>query len=80
MFSEKEIHRLRELAKRRAELANDPSMQELRKLWYLHNDGQGSRPLFTIELDTFADELVTPLLQCVSPQARGLEWELIMKM
>ncbi len=80
MFSEKEIHRLRELAKRRAELANEPSMQELKKLWYLHNDGQGPRPLFTIELDTFADELVTPLLQCVSPQARGLEWELIMGM
>ncbi|HJD23295.1 MAG TPA: hypothetical protein H9694_04020 [Firmicutes bacterium] len=80
MISEKDRSRLRELAKKQRELANAPAMLELKKLWYRHNDGCGGRPMFTIELDTFAQELVTPLLQCTSPEARGLEWQLLLGM
>lgn len=78
MFCEKDKERLRKLAYRQAELANTSAMQELKKLWYRHNDGKGDRPMFAIELDTFADELVTPLLQCTDPIARELERQLIM--
>lgn len=80
MISEKEKFRLRELAKQRQEMANEPGMLELKRAWYRHNDCQGDRPMFTIELDTFAQELVEPLLQCESNEARSLEWQLIMGM
>ena len=80
MISEKDKLRLRELAKQRLEMANEPEMISLKNDWYLHNDCKGSRPMFTIELDTFAQELVEPLLQCESNEARSLEWQLIMGM
>ena len=80
MISEKEKFRLRELAKQRQEMANKPEMLKLKQAWYRHNDCQGDRPMFTIELDTFAQELVEPMLQCESNEARSLERQLIMGM
>jgi len=45
MYNEKEKSVIRELAKRLAELANQPIMEERRKLWYAHNDLKTDQPV-----------------------------------
>jgi len=65
---------LRELARRVAELAHQPVMQERRRLWLKQGDLQGERPMILAETGGVLDELV-PLstLQCEGEWARGLE-------
>ncbi len=72
-------NRLRELAKKQAEYAALPIMQERIKRWYAHNDMQGDRPMVHIEVWTFASEVMPPLL-CGSDAARAIENQLIMNM
>lgn len=68
---------LRALANRQLEHAGSEKNRQRIALWYRHNDLEGgTRPLVNIELDTFAQELVDPLLQCEDEAARGLEREL----
>ncbi|MHC4884478.1 MAG: hypothetical protein ACYTGH_05265, partial [Planctomycetota bacterium] len=70
-----ELTILRELAKRQAELAALPVMEERKKLWRDMNDGvEGSRPPFAIESWTFdRDFLPEDLGRCETPLGRRLE-------
>ena len=55
---------LRDLAKRQAEAAHSPNMRELKKEWMRHNTFQPGRPMITVELGTFAQDILPPMLQC----------------
>lgn len=67
---------LRKLAFEQAEIANSPEMKEIEKLWYLHNDVKGCRPMITAELAGLT-ELTDPLMQCTGEDARALELRLL---
>jgi len=72
--SVKDKTRLRELAKHQLDLASSERNKQLYKDWEAHGDmSLDSRPIITIELWTFSDEIVTPRLQCESDEARSLE-------
>lgn len=70
---------LRGLAKRQAEIANLPVMEQRRKLWTDMNDCvPGARPPFAIETRTFdRDFLPASLLRCTSDTGRRLEAEFL---
>jgi len=78
MLTEKERQRLRNLAERQLELATSERNLQLYKDWEVHGrtDNTG-RPMITVELDSFGDEFIKPLLQCESDEARKLEWQLV---
>lgn len=67
---------LRELARRQKELANLSVMEERKKLWYLHNELKGLRPMIVMEEETFLDEIL-PELKCVDLDARRMERQLL---
>lgn len=54
--------RLRELARRQMENAMKPSNQEKIKMWYKHNELQGERPMVHLEMWTFAQEIIPPMM------------------
>ncbi|MCE9615884.1 MAG: hypothetical protein K8T26_16560 [Lentisphaerae bacterium] len=66
---------LRRLARRQAEIAALPVMQERKQLWTDMNDGKpGARPPFAIESWTFdRDFMPASLYQCKSERGRRLE-------
>lgn len=70
---------LRDLAKRQAEYAALPVMDERRKMWYALNDGQaGARPPMIIETWTFdRDFLPESVFQCASETGRAVELQLL---
>lgn len=67
--------RLRELARRQMENAMKPCNQEKIKMWYKHNELQGERPMVHLEMWTFAQEIIPPMLTCESPWARNIEYQ-----
>lgn len=73
----KEKHRLRELAKKHAELANSPKNLERVALWKRHNSFCGDRPVIHIEVGTFRKEIIDPMMTCSSPFARMVEYNLL---
>jgi hypothetical protein len=73
IISQKEKEILRELAKKQFELATSPKMVNLKKEWILHNTLKGNRPMITIELWTFAEDIIPPLMKCESDDARAIE-------
>lgn len=73
----KEKTRLRELAKKQAELANSPKNLERVELWKRHNSFKGERPVIHIEVGTFRKEIIDPMMQCTSPFARMVEYNLL---
>ena len=72
----KEREFIRDLAKRKLELANTPHMQSLAKEWAAHNDLHGSRPMIHFEMGTVGDPGFKYECQCTSPDARNVEWQL----
>lgn len=72
-MTKKELERLRALAKEQAEIAAKPEMAKLKKEWTALNDCQSDRPMITVELGTFADDLLPQLMECESEDARKLE-------
>lgn len=64
---------LRSLAHTQLEWANDPKNLECREAWRRHGALQKSRPLVSVEIDTFEQEVVTNRLRCEDAQARRLE-------
>ena len=70
-----EIAYLRGLAKRQAEIAALPIMEQRRKMWTNMNDGVlGARPPFVIETATFdRDFMPASVYQCTSDYGRQLE-------
>ncbi|MGN0542545.1 MAG: hypothetical protein ACI4JG_03735 [Acutalibacteraceae bacterium] len=69
--------RLRALAAHQLEIANSPKNLERTELWKRHNAYKGERPVIHIEVGTFANEVITPMLQCTDSTARGIEYQLI---
>lgn len=63
---------LRDLAKKQLEYSQLPQMQELAKLWYEHNELNGKRPMFTIEMWTFMHDIPKEY-KCNSNIARRIE-------
>lgn len=76
-MNEKDRKRLRELASKHVELANSDKNIERTTLWKKHNMCLGERPTIHIELATFKNEVVTPMLECEDEFARSLENDLI---
>ena len=72
-ISPKDRKILRDLAKHQYEVSQSEQMEELTKLWTDHNDCKPSRPVLTVELGTFADDVIPPLLKCEGKQAREIE-------
>ncbi len=75
MISSHDRQRLRELARRQMDNAMKPSNQEKIKLWYKHNDLKGERPMFHLEMWTFAQEIIPPMLTCEDSWARNIEYQ-----
>ena len=69
--------RLRFLAARQMEIANSAKNLDRVELWKRHHAMKGERPLIHIEIDTFAHEVIEPLLVCEDPMARSIEYQLI---
>ena len=77
MITANEREVIRDLAKRLAELANQPIMEERRKLWYAHNDLKTDQPVIDCSPEGAWREIVTPeSLVCEDPVAREIEWTL----
>ncbi len=72
----KEREFLRDLAKKKLEMANSPRQQELARLWTKHNDGESERPMIHFEMGTVGDAGFHYACQCTSPDARDVEWAL----
>lgn len=78
LIPDEERKYLRELAKKQAEYAALPVMQERRKMWLDLNDGRGARPPVVIETWTFDRDFMPPdIVRCKSDQGRGIEWQLL---
>lgn len=75
-ISEKDRKILRDLAKKQYEMSQGEKMDALRKEWVAHNDCQSSRPMIVVELGTFAQDIIPPLMQCEGEDARAIEWAL----
>ncbi|WP_300683790.1 hypothetical protein [Acutalibacter sp. 1XD8-36] len=77
----KDLEILRDLVKQQKELALSPEMDRLREEWRAHGSFKpGSRPMVTIELGTFAGDIIPNLMRCQGEEARKLEWELLGRM
>lgn len=77
MISANEREVIRELAKKLADLANQPIMEERRKLWYAHNDLKTDQPIIDCSPEGAWREVITPdSLVCQSEEAREIEWTL----
>lgn len=72
-ISTQDRQRLRELAKKQLEFANEEKNLQRIQEWYRHNDLKGEKPTVQLELWTFAQEVIEPRLRCQSPFARELE-------
>lgn len=69
--------RLRTLAAHQLEISNSPKNLERTELWKRHNAYKGERPVIHIEVGTFAQEVINPMLQCTDSYARTIEYQLI---
>ena len=76
-MTSKDKERIRELAKQQREIAESPKMEALRERWYKHHTFHKSEPMVTVELGTFADEILPPLMQCEDTFSRQIEWMLL---
>ena len=72
-ISPKDRNILRDLAKHQYEVSQSEEMKKLKKLWRDHNDCKPSRPVLTVELGTFAGDVIPPLLHCEGKKAREIE-------
>ncbi len=73
----KEKERLRTLAKKQLELANSPINLARVEDWKRHNAGKRGRPIVHVEIDTFEQEVILPVLKCQDATARQLETDLL---
>ena len=78
MFSRKDRHVIRELAKEVAEISALPIMEERKHLWTLHNSLKPCRPLILIFPQGSWRELIRAEdLTCVDEEARNIELALL---
>lgn len=67
---------LREIAKKQLEISQTPEMKTLVNEWRLHNDCKSHKVMIVIEMKTFENEVLSPMLSCEGALARQLEGEL----
>lgn len=67
---------LRELAARQMGYAQTEAMRQLHRSWRLHNTFRGDRPMVHIEMGTFENEMIPPLVRCEGEEARRVEAQL----
>ena len=75
-MTKNDIHVLRELAKRQAEIAALPHMEERRRWWYDLNDGKTTQPLCIFAFHGPHDGFYMPM-RCETPLAREVEHNMI---
>ncbi|MEE8397376.1 MAG: hypothetical protein V3S89_00140 [Desulfobacterales bacterium] len=72
---------LQRLAKRKAEIAADPTNLERKRLWYALDGGNAERPMVLAEiLGVLNETLPDSVLECKDPGLRGLEYRLRMEL
>ena len=77
IFTTRERRILRDLAKRVAEIADDPVMEERRQLWSEHNSLRSKRPMMLVFPEGSWVELIPEKdLQCEGEWARAVEMRL----
>jgi hypothetical protein len=79
-FSKREISRLRELARRKRDIANDPVTLERKQAWYNHDEGKNSRVMVLAEHEGVCDKnkpLPDNACQCEDKWAKGIESRLL---
>ena len=77
-MTDRDRSRIRQLAYLQRELAQSERNRQLRRDWTLHGDlSAPSRPMIRIELWTFEDCVLPPLMQCEDPEARAMEKRLL---
>lgn len=72
-MEQKEREFIRDLAKKKLEMANTPQQKELVRLWTRHNDGHSERPMIHFEMATVGDAGFHYQCQCTSQDARDVE-------
>lgn len=73
MIAGKDRKILRCLAAQQLEAYHSNKNQQRIALWERHNNCQGERPIIHIEMDTFEQEIIPPMLRCENETARALE-------
>ena len=77
MMKENERQVIRDLAKKLADLANQPIMEERRKLWYAHNDLKTDQPVIDCSPEgAWRHNVPADTLICEAPLLREIEWTL----
>ncbi len=76
-MEQKDLVRIRDLAKEQMEIAQSEQMKQLKKDWTALNNCQDSRPMIVVETATFAQEIIPPLMQCQTEEGRALEYTLL---
>lgn len=77
ILSPSDQKRLRNLAKKQAELSQLPMQQQCISQWKALHRFQSTRPMVLLEMDTFEHEIIPPLLRCESDIARAIETKLL---
>lgn len=77
IVSDKDRARLRSLAKIQVEYAQSEVNKNIIKEWYRHHRFEKGRPMIHLEVGTFAQEVISPRLQCEGEFARSIEWTLL---
>jgi len=77
MITKEDRKILRDLAKRVAEIAELPIMEERRNMWKQHNQLKRVRPMILVFPEgSWRELLPESVLQCQGESARQIEWEL----
>lgn len=76
-LSDKDTLRLKRLAEKQYTLSQKAEMKLLCEEWTAHNDCAGGRPMITVELGTFAQDILPQLLRCEGETARAIEARLL---
>ena len=71
---------LRELAARKAALANCPRNDEILAMWDKQAKGLRDTPTVRLLFSNFTREVITPRMRCEGNEARRLEWQLLSSM
>ncbi len=73
-ISPEDRQKLRFLASKQLDISQTPTMNAIVNDWINHGSfSSNSRPMIRIELDTFANEIIPPLLECKGDYARQIE-------
>lgn len=77
MITQKEKEILRKLAFSQREIAESARMSKLMSDWKKHGSfASDRRPMVTIELWTFSQDIIPPMMKCENEEARAIEWQL----